>query len=472
MNWPTIIQGGMGAGVSSWRLAKAVSSLGQLGVVSGIALDVILVRRLQDGDPDGSVRRALDHFPVRSVASRVLDRYFVAGGKPEDAPYATVPMHSVRDSRALLELCMLGTFVEVFLAREGHDNPVGINFLEKIQLPHLPSMYGAMLAGVAFVLMGAGIALRVPGVLDRLAVHQPAAYEVSVTEQKGTGGFLLEFDPREFVGSELPPLVRPAFLPIISSNVLAQTMLKRANGRIDGFIVEGATAGGHNAPPRGKLQLDEKGQPVYGEKDQVDLAKIRDLGLPFWLAGGQGSKEKLDEALAIGAAGIQVGTPFAFCDESGLDPAIRDVVLAKARNGGTPVLTDPLASPTGFPFKVAELAGTLSEQSVYEARTRVCDLGFLRELYRKDDDSIGYRCAAEPVDAYVAKGGDAADTVGRKCLCNALIADIGQGQIRRDGSRELALVTAGDDLETLARFLADGRDSFTAADVIHQILHG
>ncbi len=32
---PLVIQGGMGVGVSNWRLARAVSSLGQLGVVSG-----------------------------------------------------------------------------------------------------------------------------------------------------------------------------------------------------------------------------------------------------------------------------------------------------------------------------------------------------------------------------------------------------------------------------------------------------
>ena len=37
-NSPLIIQGGMGAGVSNWRLARAVSEQGQLGVVSGIAL--------------------------------------------------------------------------------------------------------------------------------------------------------------------------------------------------------------------------------------------------------------------------------------------------------------------------------------------------------------------------------------------------------------------------------------------------
>ena len=49
----------MGAGVSDWRLARAVSQTGQLGVVSGTALAAILARRLQIGRT--SVRRILAH---------------------------------------------------------------------------------------------------------------------------------------------------------------------------------------------------------------------------------------------------------------------------------------------------------------------------------------------------------------------------------------------------------------------------
>ena len=60
MTHPRIIQGGMGAGISDWRLARAVAAAGQLGVVSGTALDSILARRLQMGDPEGHLRRALD----------------------------------------------------------------------------------------------------------------------------------------------------------------------------------------------------------------------------------------------------------------------------------------------------------------------------------------------------------------------------------------------------------------------------
>ena len=55
-SYPLIIQGGMGAGVSNWVLARAVALKGQLGVVSGTVLDTIIVRRLQDGDKGGAAR--------------------------------------------------------------------------------------------------------------------------------------------------------------------------------------------------------------------------------------------------------------------------------------------------------------------------------------------------------------------------------------------------------------------------------
>lgn len=468
MNWPLVIQGGMGAGVSSWRLAKAVSALGQLGVVSGVAMDILLARRLQDGDRDGSVRRALAHFPVPSVAQQILDRYFLPQGREEGKPYKTVPMHSLKPNRELAELTMAGAFVEVFLAREGHENPVGVNLLEKIQLPHLPTLFGAMLAGVSFVIVGAGIATRIPGVLDKFATLSSATYPITVTGN--SAGEVAAFDPRDYIGNDVAPPRRPYFLPIVSSNVLAATMIKRGDGKVDGFIIEGPTAGGHNAPPRGKLQLDDRGQPVYGVKDAVDLDSIAEMGLPFWLAGGQGTAEKLYEARAKGATGVQVGTAFAFCEESGLEPGIKASVIAAVKSGTIDVFTDPLSSPTRFPFKNVVLEGTLSDAALYEDRKRVCDLGFLREIYRTSDGSIGYRCPAEPVDAFVAKEGAIEETVGRKCLCNALVANIGMPQLRR-GARELPFLTAGDDLFHLGRFLGD-ESSYRAADVIASLLAG
>lgn len=460
----------MGVGVSNWRLAQAVSKLGQLGVVSGTALDTLFVRRLADGDLGGHMRRGLEAFPFPEMARRIWQDYFVSGGKAAGAAYPPVPMHQQKNSRKLIELCMVSNFVEVFLAKEGHKNPVGINFLEKVQMPHLASIYGAMLAGVGYVLMGAGIPLHIPGVLDAFALHQTAEYKLAVTGAAQEMDTLMRLDPAAYAEGPVPALVRPRFLAIVSSNTLAMTMLRRANGRVDGFVYESPTAGGHNAPPRGKLQLNAAGEPVYGERDRVDLAALRELGVPFWLAGGYGNAEKVREALEAGAAGVQVGTAFAFSRESGLRADLKNRLIEKAMTNSGEVFTDPLASPTGFPFKVAQLEGSYSDADVAAARTRVCDLGYLREPYAAPDGRIGYRCAAEPVDNYLAKGGKIEETVGRKCLCNALLANIGHAQSRKDERIEPALVTVGDDLNTVAQFLTPGRSSYGAADVVKSLL--
>src|SRR5208337_2285193 len=119
----------MGAGVSNWRLARAVALTGQLGVVSGTALAAILVRRLQVGDPGGEMRRALACFPVPHVAARALADYFVPGGKPADEPFKLSPLPGVNLCPELAALTVLANFVEVHLAKAGHGGLVGINFL-------------------------------------------------------------------------------------------------------------------------------------------------------------------------------------------------------------------------------------------------------------------------------------------------------------------------------------------------------
>jgi len=465
---PLVIQGGMGVGISGWELAQAVSRAGQLGVVSGTGSDVLLTRRLEDGDLGGHLRRALRALPIPGVAERVLARYFRPGGRPAGTPYRTVPMLRQQTSVEREQLNLAATFVEVHLAREGHGGAVGINLLTKIQLPTLASLYGAMLAGVGFVLMGAGIPREIPGVLDRLARHEPATLRLHLVGAESGDAEQLHFDPRRHGTDVSQPLTRPRFLAIVASNSLATLLARKATGCIDGFVIEGATAGGHNAPPRGDAQRNERGEPIYGVRDEVNLAAIRELGLPFWLAGGTGSPESLAAALKAGAAGIQVGTLFAFCNESGLAPELRREALASARAGQLDVRTDPLASPTGYPFKIVVLGDATAEQA---PRARLCDLGYLRTAYRKSNGGVGYRCPAEPVEAYVAKGGEANDTVGRRCLCNALLANTGHGQLRSGGTTESPLITAGDQAKVLGAFL-NGRDSYTANDVLDYLLAG
>lgn len=468
--YPAVIQGGMGAGVSDWRLANAVARTGQMGVVSGTAMDLILARRLQDGDPGGHMRRALSHFPVPEIAGRLIARYYVPGGKSPEAPYKVVPRYCIKPKQSLVELALLANFAEVWLAKEGHAGPIGINLLEKIQLPNLASLYGAMLAGVDFVLMGAGIPREIPGVLDRLARHEAASLRVSVAGALKEETFQTRFAPRDLIPEELPPLKRPRFLAIVSSFTLALTLTKKSTGRVDGFVVERPTAGGHNAPPRGALQLHPSGEPLYGPKDDVDLSQIKELGLPFWVGGSCADPKTLKEMQALGAAGVQVGTLFAFCEESGLAEDLKRTVCRMAARGEGEVYTDPLASPTRFPFKVVQLGGTISEKKVYEARPRICDMGYLQEIYRRADGTLGYRCPAEPVEDYVKKGGKREDAGGRKCLCNSLLANIGHPQVRQDGYREKPLVTSGDDLNRIARFLAEGKETYTAGEVVRYLV--
>lgn len=462
----------MGAGVSDWRLARAVSQTGQLGVVSGTALATILARRLQAGDPDSQMRRALARFPVPSIADRVLAQYFIPGGKPTNQPFKLTPLPGLHPGADYIALTVVANFVEVLLAKEGHDQPVGINLLEKIQFPTLPSLFGAMLAGVDYVLMGAGIPRAIPGALDQLARGGAARLKMDVEGALPGEEFVSHFDPAGFCHGSAPRLKRPFFLGIVASATLAITLAKKSNGVVDGFIVEGETAGGHNAPPRGALQLTPEGEPVYGPRDIPDLEKIRALGLPFWLAGSFGRPGRLHLALAQGASGIQVGTAFAFALESGVRSDLKAQTLNLSRSGQARVFTDPLASPTGFPFKVLQLPGSQSEVRESSSRGHPCDLGFLRQGYRKADGTLGYRCPAEPVEDFIRKGGAPGDLDGRQCVCNGLVATIGLAQLRPRTGADRPLVTAGNDVAHIANFLHPGQTAYTAAEVVDRLLAG
>jgi nitronate monooxygenase len=464
---PIIVQGGMGVGASSWQLAQAVANLGQFGVVSGTAVAVTVARRLSEGDPGGHVRRALEAFPVPAIAARVRDRYFRGEAKAHGARFPGIARPVLEPSRKDLELLVVANFVEITMAKAGTDGLIGVNFLEKIQLPTLPSLYGAVLAGADAVLMGAGIPAHIPALLDRLARHEDVEMRIDVV---GGDKAISRFSPRAFLdGHPAPEVTRPRFFAIVSSHTLATYLDRNTSGAPDGYVVEMPVAGGHNAPPRGKPNLDETGQPIYGPRDEVKLDAIAALGKPFWLAGGWGTPQRVQEALQLGATGVQVGTAFAFCEESGLSPELKHAVLDRVVEGAMSVRTDPVASPTGFPFKLVELDGTIAEVEVAEARPRKCDVGYLREAYAKADGELGYRCSAEPVADFVRKGGTEEDAAGRRCLCNGLLTAIDLGQVRREGYAEPPVLTAGDDLLDLKRLL-NGGNRYTARDVVEHLL--
>ncbi|MER6630731.1 nitronate monooxygenase [Streptomyces sp. NPDC000987] len=467
---PWLIQGGMGVGVSGWRLARAVARTGQLGVVSGTALDTLLIRVLQSGDPGGHLRRALAAFPVPELADAVRRRYFVEGGIGAGERFAATPRLTADEACPARSLTVVANFCEVWLAKEGHPGPVGVNYLEKVQLATVPAMFGAVLAGVDYVLVGAGIPAQIPGIATRLARLEPVTARVDVEGDDRPAE--LRFDPASVLDGARPgPLRRPDVLAIVSLPALASYLCRSPETTPDGFVVEGHRAGGHSAPPRGQLRLDEDGDPVYGPRDTPDFAKMAALGLPFWIAGGQCGPEHLRRARAAGAAGVQLGSVFALCEESGLDARLRRELVARRLRSELTVRNDPAASPTAFPFKVAELPGTLADPAVGAARRRVCDLGYLRTPYRSERGTLAYRCPAEPRAAYLRKGGAAEQTEGRQCLCNGLLAAVGLGQRRPHGAVEPPVVTIGQDLGFLPRIAPEGRP-YTAESVVRWLSAG
>jgi nitronate monooxygenase len=453
MKTPKIIQGGMGVNISSPLLAKTVSMFSKinketLGTISGVVLEKVMTRQLGQGGPNAqAIIRALKTFPFNDVAEEIISEY-------HEKPHKNTPAFTVNPSRLLINLTICANYAFVKIAKEGHNNPVSINYLEKIAMPHVYAIFGAMLADVDFITMGAGIPIQIPALINAYLENKPGTYKIPVI---GGEDYEVSFDPKSFFCREIPSLKRPGFIPIISSNVLATVLMKKLpEGSIYGFVVEEPSAGGHNAPPRNKIN--------YGEKDKVDYEEIAKLGLPFWIGGSRACPEKMKEAISLGASGIQAGSIFALARESGMDSVIRQEILKKGFQKTLKVKTDMKISPTGFPFKLVDLSESTSDESVHESRLRVCDLCVLVSLYKKIDGSIGYRCPSEPVENFIRKGGKVEDTENRGCICNGLITTAG---LRfKDENYEPAVVTLGDDVEFLQHLMKNENDSYSATQAI------
>ena len=466
---PLIIQGGMGAGVSNWVLARAVALKGQLGVVSGTVIDTIVVRRLQDGDQGGHVRRAMAKFPMPEVSAEVLTPLLPPGGRKSGEPYRLLPMYRQSTNALRQRITMLANFVEVHLAKEGHDGTIGINLLTKVQMPNLASLYGAMLAGVDYVLMGAGIPKEIPGVLDALAEHKPTSMKFDASGLPAGETEYLTIDPREHGADRDTPLNRPKFLPIVSSHTLAASLAHKANGKVDGFVFEAPPAGGHNAPPRGELKLNDRGEPIYGDRDIPDFASGARPGTSV-LDGG---RNRLRGRLARGAARRSVRDPGG--------NAVRLLRRVGAVSGDQEPESWPgshWARSTCTRIRESPRRGSPSRSSRWkgaDSRTPTASAFAISAICApRSAISPGSSTTAarpSPVEDFVAKGGTIAETEGRGCLCNALLANIGHGQARPRDVDEKPLLTSGDDLVSIWKHLGE-RARYAASDVVDYLLSG
>jgi nitronate monooxygenase len=500
-----LIQGGMGVYVSNWRLARAVAMEKpgiSAGTVSGTGLDWVYVRLLQLGDPGGHVQRALKAFDEKfgtGIGQKIIDQYFIEGGKSPANPFKNpkqqilkaedgsdiIPLSPQSDEPIklvleddIVELLIATGFAEVWLAKEGHHGRVFINFLKKIELPLVYTLYGAMLADVDGAIIGAGNPDGIPEICSQLTNHEPVKIDIQVLYRESGENFYVPFDPHHIADGKFTkkPLHRPAILAIASLHGLVQLLAESQSEAPDGFIIEHHTAGGHNAGPQGPMKLDETGQPIYSELDEPDLSAIRKIGLPFWLAGGYGNRERIQWALGQGATGVQVGTVFALAEESGMKPAYRNAVLNEIKKGldDAVLVQTTLFSPTGFPFKVAQIEGTLSDNNVYNARPRLCDIGLLQQrgLSKVDENGnrrLFQRCAAAPVESFKKKRGLPFNTDSRRCLCNGLLSTVGLGQIKPH-MEEPAIITLGNHLENVRRLSHQGQYPYWVHDVVDDLL--
>jgi len=315
-----------------------------------------------------------------------------------------------------------------------------------------------------------------------LAKHATVHHEISVLYRKPGETFSLLFDPQQVAGGKFAAreLATPAFLAIASLEGLAQTLADTESTAPDGFIIEHHNAGGHNANPLGPLTKDSLGQPVYGANDEPDIAAIRAIGKPFWMAGDYASKPKLEEALTAGATGVQVGTLFALSEESGMKPEYRSAIFAALRDGvdDANLVHTTTYSPTGFSFKVAQIPDTLSDNEVYADRRRICDIGMLQQVgFGKPDEhgerTLFRRCPAGPINSFLKNRGLQRHTDERRCLCNGLLACVGLGQVhevRGERAEEPAIVTVGNHLDGVRRLSCQGQTHYHVEDVVADIL--
>lgn len=463
--FPDLIQGGMGFDISNWRLAKAVALAGKelgrdcLGVVASIGgAPVLLTEDLQIGDPD-TIRILKTFCPHKpEIAQGILDEFKPGGHKLPPKPEVLVN-GTDRIKEKMTNIAVAAAYVAIKKAKEGHDRPIGINLLEKNQLLILPTLLGAMIAGVDYVLVGAGLPNQIPMALKDLAESQVASYGLTVTGSKSS--YPLMLNPQPYTNRQ--PLNVPMFFPIVGSHVLAEYLSKKT--KIDGVVAENPKAGGHSAPPKKKEVKD--GIAIYSEEDEIDLNRMRKLGKPFYLAGGMA--KKLKEAKEEGATGVQCGTIFALSNESGMDPEIAQRLRNRIKRRKQTVVNSALTSPALYPFHVAVDDESLSNPEQAARVKKVCAFGILVQAYVrtfKDDGTmkeIGFRCPAGP--GFVEKGGKPEEEAGRVCLCAGLLRTTGRG--KKD---QPPIMTLGEDLSSVEELVDANPDGkYSILDAVRHV---
>lgn len=456
---PLIIQGSMSIGIAGWKLARAVAQAGHLGIIAGFALEEVFFRRLQQGDPDGALHRALACFPHSAQSQFLVDTYETPKVTSRQEPFQSMPGTWYPPSRERQLLTVMAHFSEVWLAKENHAGLIGINYLE-MNGPCFPAaLYGALLAHVDYLIVRRSMLTALLNILEPLRHYAPVTWPVGPI---GTfhASDVIAFDPRILPLKSTRPLPTPQSFLLTSIEKLSDLNEEGLPACVEGLIL---TQSPHTHP-RHVMDVDSSASTRPQALHALSQQKI-----PFFLSGSYGSPEKLQTALSLGASGIQVASLFLCCDESALHAFLKTQLLQTILKNQIEFFEDPWASPISIPLQWIALENTLSDPQLYFERSRICDLPYFQIPYSTPEERLQWRCPSEPLEPYLKKGGSIHDTHHRQCLCNAFLANLGLGQIR-NGKIEKPLITAGPTLTHLAHFLKSGSLSYTAQTVLDYLL--
>jgi nitronate monooxygenase len=311
-----IVQGGMGVGVSAHRLAGSVSALGGVGTISSVDL-----RRhhpdLMEITPD---------LPAGKVIT----------------PAATL---AAKEAINVANLEALGR--EIRAARElaGGHGLLAINVMRAVS-EYGPSVTRALECGIDAVVVGAGLPLDLPD----LAQDHPGALLVPIlSDARGVQLLVRKWERKK----RLP----------------------------DAIVIEHPRlAGGH----LGAAKIADLNDPRFEFENVIpqSLAFLRASGIekeiPLIAAGGIRSFEDIARVQALGAAAVQLGTPFAVTLECDAHPEFKRV-LAQARDVDMVEFTSVAGLPAravATPWLKAYLKGELRPHSADHVRPRPCNLAF------------------------------------------------------------------------------------------------
>lgn len=257
--------------------------------------------------------------------------------------------------------------IEVQEAKRG-GLPIAINIMVAAVNSYEDSVLGAMDGEVDVIVSGAGLPLQLPA----LAARHPRAEQT-------------------------------ALVPIVSSGRAAELIIKRwlKVGRSPAaMIVEGPEAGGH----LGWKTAAEVADPANRlENLLVEVLEVsRRYGdFPVIPAGGIYTRQDIQKVLAMGAAGVQMGTRFLATEESGACPEFKKALVAATQEDILVAVTP--GSPCGLPFRVLRQSPMI-ETTVKGLRPARCNKGYLL---------IGGKCPA------------ITETTRYFCICNGLLSAAG-----------------------------------------------